>query len=190
ESANNAAAAGALVPLLTLGLPGGTTTAVLAGALMMWGLRPGPTLFQDNPDFAWGLIASMYVGNVMLVLLNVLLIPVFVRAVRVPYAILAPAILVLCVVGAYAANNRMWDVGVMIAFGAVGVAMRALGYSPAAFITALVLGPLAENALRQSMQIADSALVFVTRPIALGLLAAAALALVVGGRRQKAGGRR
>jgi putative tricarboxylic transport membrane protein len=178
ESANNAAAAGALVPLLTLGLPGGTTTAVLAGALMMWGLRPGPTLFQDNPDFAWGLIASMYIGNVMLVLLNVLMIPVFVRAVRVPYAILAPAILVLCVVGAYAANNRMWDVGVMIAFGAVGVAMRRLGYSPAAFITALVLGPLAENALRQSMQIADgSALVFVRRPIALGLLVTAVLAL-------------
>jgi putative tricarboxylic transport membrane protein len=178
ESANNAAAAGALVPLLTLGLPGGTTTAVLAGALMMWGLRPGPTLFQDNPDFAWGLIASMYVGNIMLVLLNVLMIPVFVRALRVPYAILAPAILVLCVVGAYAANNRMWDVGVMIAFGAVGVGMRALGYSPAAFITALVLGPLAENAMRQSMQIADgSALVFVTRPIALGLFVAAAFAL-------------
>jgi putative tricarboxylic transport membrane protein len=98
--------------------------------------------------------------------------------VRVPYAILAPAILVLCVVGAYAANNRMWDVGVMIAFGAVGVAMRRLGYSPAAFITALVLGPLAENALRQSMQIADgSALVFVRRPIALGLLVTAVLAL-------------
>jgi putative tricarboxylic transport membrane protein len=178
ESANNAAAAGALVPLLTLGLPGGTTTAVLAGALMMWGLRPGPTLFQDNPDFAWGLIASMYIGNVMLVLLNVLLIPVFVRALRVPYAILAPAILVLCVVGAFAANNRMWDVGVMIVFGVVGVGMRRLGYSPAAFITALVLGPLAENALRQSLQIAEgSPLVFVTRPIALGLLLAAALAL-------------
>jgi putative tricarboxylic transport membrane protein len=178
EAANNAAAAGALVPLLTLGLPGGTTTAVLAGALMMWGLRPGPTLFQDNPEFAWGLIASMYIGNVMLVLLNVLLIPVFVRALRVPYAILAPAILVLCVVGAFAANNRMWDVGVMIVFGVVGVGMRLLGYSPAAFITALVLGPLAENALRQSMQIADgNALVFVTRPIALGLLAAAGLAL-------------
>jgi putative tricarboxylic transport membrane protein len=178
ESANNAAAAGALVPLLTLGLPGGTTTAVLAGALMMWGLRPGPTLFQDNPDFAWGLIASMYIGNVMLVLLNVLLIPLFVRALRVPYAILAPAILVLCVVGAFAANNRMWDVGVMIVFGIVGVGMRALGYSPAAFITALVLGPLAENALRQSMQIAEGrALVFFSRPIALGLLAAAGLAL-------------
>jgi putative tricarboxylic transport membrane protein len=145
---------------------------------MMWGLRPGPTLFQDNPDFAWGLIASMYIGNVMLVLLNVLLIPLFVRALRVPYAILAPAILVLCVVGAFAANNRMWDVGVMIVFGIVGVGMRALGYSPAAFITALVLGPLAENALRQSMQIAEGrALVFFSRPIALGLLAAAGLAL-------------
>jgi putative tricarboxylic transport membrane protein len=178
ESANNAAAAGALVPLLTLGLPGGTTTAVLAGALVMWGLRPGPTLFQDNPDFAWGLIASMYVGNVMLVLLNVLMIPVFVRALRVPYAVLAPAILVLCLVGAYAANNRMWDVGVMLAFGGVGVGMRVLGYSPAAFITALVLGPLAENALRQSMQIAEgNAMIFLTRPISAALLVVAAAAL-------------
>ena len=130
----------------------------------MWGLRPGPTLFQDNPDFAWGLIASMYIGNVMLVLFNVLLIPVFVRALRVPCAVLAPAILVLCLVGAYAANNRMWDVGVMIAFGVVGVGMRVLGYSPAAFITALVLGPLAENAFRQSMQIAEgNAMIFLTR---------------------------
>jgi putative tricarboxylic transport membrane protein len=179
ESANNAAAAGALVPLLTLGLPGGTTTAVLAGALMMWGLRPGPTLFQDNPRFAWGLIASMYIGNVMLVLLNVLLIPLFVRALRIPYSILAPAILVLCIVGAYAANNRLWDVGVMLAFGAVGVAMRALGYSPAAFITALVLGPITENAFRQSMQISEgSAAIFVTRPIAAALLATAVVLLV------------
>jgi putative tricarboxylic transport membrane protein len=179
ESANNAAAAGALVPLLTLGLPGGTTTAVLAGALVMWGLRPGPTLFHDNPEFAWGLIASMYIGNVMLVLLNVLMIPVFVRALRIPYSLLAPAILVLCVIGAYAANNRMFEVWMMLAFGAVGVGMRTLGYSPAAFITALVLGPLAENAFRQSMQIAEGdASIFFTRPIALALLVTAAVVLV------------
>jgi putative tricarboxylic transport membrane protein len=179
EAANNAAAAGALVPLLTLGLPGGTTTAVLAGALVMWGLRPGPTLFQDNPGFAWGLIASMYIGNVMLVLLNVLMIPIFVRALRIRYAILAPVILVLCLVGAYAANNRMWDVWIMLLFGAIGLGMRALGYSPAAFVTALVLGPIAENAFRQSMQIADGrASIFLTRPIAAALVAAAVLTLV------------
>ena len=146
EAANNAAAAGALVPLLTLGLPGGTTTAVLAGALIMWGLRPGPTLFQDNPDFAWGLIASMYVGNVMLVLMNVLMIPVFVRALRVPSLGTCTGHPGALPRGGVRRNNRMWDVGVMLAFGGVGVGMRVLGYSPAAFITALVLGPLAEHA--------------------------------------------
>jgi putative tricarboxylic transport membrane protein len=180
EAANNAAAAGALVPLLTLGLPGGTTTAVLVGALIMWGLRPGPLLFQENPKFAWGLIASMYVGNLMLLVLNIVLIPVFVRALRIPYALLAPIVLALCLVGAFAANNRMWDVGVMLAFGALGLAMRRLGYSAVAFVSALVLGPLAENAFRQSLQISQGSFtVFVTRPIACTLLSLSAVALVL-----------
>jgi putative tricarboxylic transport membrane protein len=180
EAANNAASAGALVPLLTLGLPGGTTTAVLVGALIMWGLRPGPLLFRENPEFAWGLIASMYIGNVMLLVLNIILIPVFVRALLIPYSVLAPAVLVLCFVGAFAANNRMFDVGVMLAFSALGLAMRRFGYSPVAFVSALVLGPLAENAFRQSLQISQGNFgVFVTRPIAATLLALAAAALVL-----------
>jgi putative tricarboxylic transport membrane protein len=189
EAANNAASAGALVPLLTLGLPGGTTTAVLVGALIMWGIRPGPLLFQENPQIAWGLIASMYIGNVMLLLLNIVLIPVFVRALLVPYSVLAPSVVVLCLVGAYAANNRMWDVGVMLVFSAVGLAMRKLGYSPAAFVAALVLGPLCENAFRQSLQISQGSFaIFATRPIAAVLLGVAVAALAAPALRYRGGG--
>src|SRR6187200_2571583 len=167
ESANNAAATGAMVPMLTLGIPGSGTTAIMLGGLMMWGLQPGPHLFEKNPDFVWGLIASMYIGNVMLVVLNIAFIPVFVRALRVPYSILMALIIVFCITGAYAANNRVWDVGVMLAFGVVGYLMRKLDYSAAAMTLALVLGPLAERALRQSLIISDAgALIFFRRPIA------------------------
>jgi putative tricarboxylic transport membrane protein len=178
EAANNAASAGSLVPLLTLGLPGGTTTAVLVGAFVMWGLRPGPLLFDENPAFVWGLIASMYIGNVMLVAINILMIPMFVRILRVPYEVLMPAIVVLCMVGAYAANNRMWDVGLMLGFGGIGYVMRKLEYSPAALVSGLVLGPLAENAFRQSLQISDgSYAIFFTRPLAGVLMLAAGMAV-------------
>jgi putative tricarboxylic transport membrane protein len=180
EAANNAASVGSMVPLLTLGLPGGTTTAVLVGAFIMWGLRPGPMLFEQNPRFVWGLIASMYVGNVMLALINILLIPLFVRLVRVPSALLVPIVLSLCLVGAYAANNRMWDVWVLLVFGVIGYAMKRLDYSPAALVSALVLGPLAENAMRQSLQISDGNFsIFFTRPIAGVLLVLALLALLL-----------
>lgn len=178
ESANNAASAGSLVPMLTLGLPGGTTTAVLVGALVMWGLRPGPLLFEQNPQFVWGLIASMYIGNIMLVLINLFLIPLFVWMLRVPYSILMPVIVIFCVIGAYAANNRMWDVWVMLVFGILGYLMKKLDYSPAAFVPALVLGPMAENSLRQAMTIADgNFLSFFTRPISGVLMVVALLAL-------------
>jgi putative tricarboxylic transport membrane protein len=186
ESANNAASAGSMVPLLTLGLPGGTTTAVLVGAFIMWGLRPGPMLFEQNPQFVWGLIASMYVGNVMLALINIFMIPLFVRLLRVPYEWLVPSIMVLCLIGAFAANNRMWDVGLLIVFGVIGYLMKQLDYSPAALVSALVLGPLAENAFRQSLQISGgNATIFVMRPIAavLLLLAVVAFALPVVTRR-------
>src|SRR5574341_1005472 len=109
ESANNAASAGAMVPMFALGVPGSNTTAVMLAALIMFGLRPGPLLFEKNPDFVWGLIASMYIGNVLLVILNLAFIPMFVWALRLPYNILMPLIIVFCVTGAYAANNRVWD---------------------------------------------------------------------------------
>jgi putative tricarboxylic transport membrane protein len=180
ESANNAASAGAMVPLLTLGIPGSGTTAILLGGLMMWGLRPGPLLFEKNPDFVWGLIASMYIGNVILVILNIAFIPVFVRALRVPYSILMSLIIVFCITGAYAANNRVWDVGVMLAFGVVGYLMRKLDYSAAALTLALVLGPLAERALRQSLIISDAGvLIFFQRPIAAVLTGLAIVAVLI-----------
>jgi putative tricarboxylic transport membrane protein len=174
EAANNAASAGALVPMLALGLPSSGTAAVMLGGLMMWGLRPGPLLFEKNPEFVWGLIASMYVGNVMLVILNLAFIPLFVRALRIPYAILMPLIIVFCMIGAYSLNNKVWDVGQMLVFGVVGYLMRKLDYSPAALTLALVLGPQAERTLRQSLIISDAGLlIFLRRPIAATLTLAA-----------------
>ena len=140
------------------------------------GAAPGPLLFEKNPDFVWGLIASMYIGNVMLVILNIAFIPFFVWALRIPYTVLMPLIIVFCVTGAYAANNRVWDVGLMLIFGVLGYVMRKLDYSPAALTLALVLGPLAERALRQSLIISDSGMaIFFQRPIAAVLTTAAIL---------------
>jgi putative tricarboxylic transport membrane protein len=180
ESANNAASAGAMVPMLTLGIPGSATTAVMLGGLMMWGLRPGPLLFEKNPDFVWGLIASLYIANVLLLILNIAFIPMFVRALRTPYTILMALIVVFCVTGAYAQSNKLWDVGQMLVFGVLGYLMRKLGYSPAALVLALVLGPLAERALRQSLIISDAGvLIFFTRPISVVLMIAALAAVAV-----------
>jgi len=180
ESANNAASAGAMVPMLTLGIPGSATTAVMLGGLMMWGLRPGPLLFEKNPDFVWGLIASMYIGNVMLVILNIAFIPLFVRALRIPYSVLMPLIIVFCITGAYSQSNKVWDVGLMLVFGVLGYLMRKLDYSPAALTLALVLGPLAERALRQSLIISDAGIgIFFQRPISAVLTCAALAAVAV-----------
>ena len=180
ESANNAAATGAMVPMLTLGIPGSATTAIMLGGLMMWGLRPGPLLFEKNPQFVWGLIASQYIANVMLLVLSTVFIPLFVRALRVPYGILMPIIIVFCITGAYSLKNSVFDVGQMLVFGVLGYAMKKLGYSPAALTLALVLGPLAERALRQSLIISDSgAGIFFMRPISAVLMVAAIAAVLV-----------
>jgi putative tricarboxylic transport membrane protein len=180
ESANNAAATAAMVPMLTLGIPGSATTAIMLGGLMMWGLRPGPMLFEQNPQFVWGLIASQYIANVMLLILSTLFIPLFVRAVRIPYSILMPLIVVFCITGAYSLKNNVWDVGQMLVFGVIGYVMKKLGYSPAALVLALVLGPLAERALRQSLIISDAGPgIFFLRPIAAVLTIAALVAVAV-----------
>src|SRR5438874_11196717 len=180
ESANNAAATAAMVPMLTLGIPGSATTAIMLGGLMMWGLRPGPMLFEKNPQFVWGLIASQYIANIMLLILSTLFIPLFVRAVRIPYSILMPLIVVFCVTGAYSLKNSVWDVGQMLVFGVIGYFMKKLGYSPAALVLALVLGPLAERALRQSLIISDAGIgIFFMRPISAVLMAFAILAVAV-----------
>ncbi len=180
EAANNAAATGAMVPMLTLGIPGSATTAIMLGGLMMWGLRPGPMLFEKNPEFVWGLIASQYIANVMLLVLSTAFIPLFVRALRVPYTILMPIIIIFCITGAYSLQNSIWDVGQMLVFGVLGYAMKKLGYSPAALTLALVLGPLAERALRQSLIISDAGIgIFFTRPIAAVLTITALVAVLI-----------
>ncbi len=180
EAANNAAATGAMVPMLTLGIPGSATTAIMLGGLMMWGLRPGPMLFEKNPEFVWGLIASQYIANVMLLVLSTAFIPLFVRALRVPYTILMPIIIIFCITGAYSLQNSVWDVGVMLIFGVIGYAMKKLGYSPAALTLALVLGPLTERALRQSLIISDAGIgIFFTRPISAVLTIAALLVVLI-----------
>jgi putative tricarboxylic transport membrane protein len=180
ESANNAAATAAMVPMLTLGIPGSATTAIMLGGLMMWGLRPGPMLFEKNPEFVWGLIASQYVANVMLLILSTAFIPLFVRALRVPYSILMPLIVIFCITGAYSLKNSVWDVGQMLVFGVLGYLMKKLGYSPAALVLALVLGPMAERALRQSLIISDAGIgIFFLRPISAVLMVAAIAAIAV-----------
>jgi putative tricarboxylic transport membrane protein len=180
EGANNAATAGALVPLLTLGIPGSGTTAVMLGALMIHGLRPGPLLFEQRPDFVWGVIASMYVGNVLLLILNLPLIGLWVRLLRIRPSTLIPLIMAFSVTGVFAVNNNVTEVLVMLVFGVVGYAMRKGGFPAAPVVLALVLTPLMETALQQSLQMSHGSLaIFFTRPIAatLVIIGLASLAL-------------
>ena len=171
EAANNAASSGAMVPLLTLGIPGGGATAVLLGGFLMWGLQPGPLLMTQNPEFAWGLIASMFLGNIMLLFVNVFCIPGFASIARVPFRVLGPVVIVLCVLGTFAVNKSLLDVQIMLACGVLGFFMRIYGLSPAALVIALVLGPLAEESLRQTMVISGGGLgVFVERGTSVGIL--------------------
>ncbi|MPW28187.1 tripartite tricarboxylate transporter permease [Agarivorans sp. B2Z047] len=170
ETANNAASAGAMVPLIALGIPGSGATAVLLGALMMWGLQPGPMLIDSNPDLVWGLIASMYMGNMVLVILSIVAIPLFVKFLDIPYRLVVPVIVILCVVGAYALNNSIIETSMLIVMGIVGFGMKVYGYSPAATVLALVLGGMAESTFLQSLIISQGNLdIFVQRPISLVL---------------------
>ncbi len=178
ESANNAAAGGAMVPLLTLGIPGSGTTAVLLGGLLIHGLRPGPLLFQSNPDLVWGVIASMYIGNVMLLVLNLPLVGMWASLLRVPYKILMPLIVTLSAVGVFATDNNVFDMWVMFAFGVIGYLMRKLEFPAAPAVLGLVLGPLVERSLRQSLTISHGDLsIFFTRPISAVLTICALLSL-------------
>ena len=192
ESANNASTGGAMVPLLTLGIPGSGTTAIMLGALMMYGLQPGPLLFQKNPDFVWGVIASMYVGNAMLLILNIAFIPVFVQILKIPYHLLMPLIIVFSTVGIYAVDNSIFDVGMLYVFGILGYFMRKFDMPAAPLVLAVVLGPMMERALRQSLTMSLGSFdILFTRPISAGLMAVALVMLVspvVGwARRRRAG---
>jgi len=180
ESANNAAAVGAMVPLLTLGLPGSATTAVMLGGLLLFGLRPGPLLFEQHPQFAWGIIASMHVSNLMLVLVNLLAIPVFVSVLRVQKAVLLPSIIALAVVGTYSLENHIFEVWLAVGFAAVGYLMAKLDYPPAPLVLALVLGNTLEEAARQSLLLSHgSLLIFVTRPLAAAFFGLTVVLLLV-----------
>ncbi|MDR7544183.1 MAG: tripartite tricarboxylate transporter permease [Armatimonadota bacterium] len=167
ESANNAAAVGAMVPLFTLGIPGSAATAVMLGGLLMFGLRPGPLLFDHQPQFVWGVIASMYVSNLLLVLLNVAAIPVFVAVLRLQRAVLLPAVVAIAIIGVFSLENSLFEVWIALIFGAIGYLMRRLEYPPAPMVLALVLGNTLEEAVRQSLLMSRGDLtVFVTRPLA------------------------
>ncbi|MDH3595756.1 MAG: tripartite tricarboxylate transporter permease [Rhodospirillales bacterium] len=179
EAANNAASTGAMLPMLTLGIPGSPTTAILLGGMVIWGLEPGPLLFVEHSDFVWGLIASLYAANLFALLINVAFIPAFIWVLRMPFTILAPIIFVLCIVGGYAPTQDMHDVWLMLIFGIVGYLMRKLDYPLAPAVLAIVLGPLAEPALRQSLLISNGSFaIFFERPFA-GVIMVIALGLLV-----------
>jgi putative tricarboxylic transport membrane protein len=175
ETAAHAAGGAALLPMITLGIPGSPTAAVMLGGLIIWGLQPGPMLFKEKPDFVWGLIASMYTGNVIGVIMVLAFVPAFAAILRIPFSILTPLIVSICAVGAYSVNNRMLDIWYMLIFGIVGYVFKKLDYPLAPLVLALVLGDLAENALRQSLIMSQGSLaIFFTRPIS-GAISAVAL---------------
>jgi putative tricarboxylic transport membrane protein len=166
ESANNSATSGSLIPLLTLGIPPNSIMALLFGALMIHGICPGPFLIKEHPDLFWGVIGSMYIGNVMLLILNLPLIPLWVQVLKVPYRILFPLILLFCVIGSYSVRNSFFDVLVMIIAGVMGYIFRKFNYECAPLVLAFVVGPIFEQSLRQSLRFSQgSFLIFFQRPI-------------------------
>jgi len=179
ESANNSAVQGAFVPMMTLGIPSNVTIALLLGALMIHGITPGPLLMSDHPEIFWGVICSMYLGNLMLLFLNLPLIPMWVQCLRIPYPILFPFILLFCLIGVYTINNSVFDIYMMIFFGIFGYVARKFQFEPAPFILAVVLGPMLEKALRQSLIMSKGDFTsFVTRPISLVILVIAMILLL------------
>jgi putative tricarboxylic transport membrane protein len=179
ETANNAAAGGALIPLLALGIPPNVVMAMLFSAMITHGIQPGPLVMKNDPGLFWGLVASMYVGNVLLVLLNLPLVGLWVKLLKIPYRILMPLILLFCLIGAYSVNNSTFDVTVMILFGAAGYVMRKFGFEAAPLVLGFVLGPLLEQNLRQALLISGgSFMTFVTHPISAVTLGLACLLLL------------
>jgi putative tricarboxylic transport membrane protein len=158
ETAAHAAGTSALLPMLTLGIPGSPTAAVLLGGLLIWGLQPGPLLFVEKKDFVWGLIASMYLGNIAGLLIVLTTVPWWAAILRIPFAIISPVIVVICAIGAYTVHNNMFDVFMMLLFGVVGYLFKKLRYPLAPMVLALVLGDMAETAFRQSMLLSGGSL--------------------------------
>jgi putative tricarboxylic transport membrane protein len=180
EGANNAETGGALVPLLTLGIPGSGTTAMLLAALVLWGFKPGPLFLSENPSLFWSLVASMYIGNVMLLVLNLPLVPLFAQVLRAPAYVLYPLIVGVSIVGVFSVSASFFDVALVVGFGLLGYLMRKLDYPSAPLVLGLVLGGAMERALRQSLMMSNGSLtILVTRPIAAALLALALLILFI-----------
>jgi putative tricarboxylic transport membrane protein len=177
EAANNAASQGAFIPLLTLGIPSNSVMALLVGALIVHGLQPGPLLISKSPDMFWGVVTSMYLGNALLLVLNLPLIGLWVRMLKVPYPTLFPLILMFCLIGAFSLNYNVFDIYIMAIFGVLGYILRKLEFEPTPLILAFVLGPLMEDKLRQALLIyGGDPSIFFTRPIsAVFLLTALAL---------------
>src|SRR5205809_3176813 len=179
EAANNGAASSSFIPLLTLGIPGNASIALIFAALLIHGIRPGPLLVAQQPQLFWGLIASMYIGNVMLLVLNLPLIRVWVRLLQVPYGLLAPFIIVFVLVGAYSDNNSAFDVGVAVAFGLVGYVLRKLDFEPAPLVLAMILGPQLEASVRRALIFSrGDVIIFFERPIFAALMTLAVLMLL------------
>ena len=179
EAANNAAAGGAFIPLMTLGIPPNVVMALLMGAFIIHGLQPGPLMMSQNPALFWAIVVSMYIGNVMLLVLNLPLVGMWAQLLRLPYNVLFPLIVLFSIVGVYCSSNNVFDVYVMIAFGILGYLMRKTGYEPAPLVLAFVLGPMLENNLRKALILSQGELTtFLTRPISAACLLFAAVLLV------------
>ena len=180
EACNNAAVGGTFIPLLSLGIPSNAMTAILLGALMIYGLTPGPLLIKNSPDLFWGVIASMYIGNILLLILNLPLIPLWVSILKIPYSYLSSSIILFCLIGAYSLNNSTTDIYVAVLFSLVGLLMKKLDFEPAPLVLAFVLGPLLETALRRSLIHSDgSFLIFIERPLSAAFIFLAFFVLVV-----------
>jgi putative tricarboxylic transport membrane protein len=179
ETAAHAAGTSALLPMITLGIPGSPTAAVLLGGLLIWGLQPGPLLFVEQKEFVWGLIASMYLGNIAGLLVVLTAVPLFAAILRVPFPIIAPVIVVICAIGAFTVKNNMFDVWLMLVFGVVGYVFKKLDYPLAPMVLALVLGDAAESAFRQSMLISQGSLAVFWSNWLAGSLTTLALVLLV-----------
>ncbi len=178
EAANNAACTGSFVPLLTLGVPGSGTTAVLLGALLVMGVNPGPMMLTERPDVFWGVVASMYIGNIFLLVLNLPLIPLIAKILDLPKPLLLSLILIFCMIGVYGMSFSVFDLLLLLGFGLVGLGMRLFGFPAAPLILALILGNIMEESLRRALQISGGDwMTFIDKPISLGLLVVALLSL-------------
>jgi putative tricarboxylic transport membrane protein len=179
ETAAHAAGTAALLPMLSLGIPGSPTAAVLLGGLLIWGLQPGPLLFVEKPDFVWGLIASMYLGNIAGLFVVLTCVPIFASILRIPFSIIAPVIIVVCAVGAFTVHNAMFDVWLMLGFGVLGYLFKKLDYPMAPMVLALVLGDRAEDSFRQAMLLSQGSLNIFFSNYLVGTITALAIILLL-----------